>query len=915
MCEAAGAALMAGDGSTLAAQAPRDGRLAEAGLEAKVALGLTGILYENLPVGLAGTMIIAAVLAGAMVGHVPAGWLLVWLIAMLAVTFGRLMLWHLQAACVTEQQADPWQRRFETGAFASGVVWGAAPLLIFPIDSFAHQIFMGFVLASMAAGAVSTLGSHVRSFALYLIPGLVPYCGRLVFEGGGLQIGMAAVFAFGQIVLLLSAKRLQSVTVNALRLKFENAQLVEALKSALAAAEEASRAKSLFLAKMSHEIRTPMNGVLGMTELLAGTRLDSRQQSLLGTVARSARTLLVLINDILDFSKIEANRLVIVSKPLDPEALVEDAVEALALEARQKSIDLALSVAPEVPPQILADAARLHQICINLLSNAIKFTTSGGVAVRISVEAGPEDGARKLVLVVRDTGCGIPADIQKRLFTPFEQARSAGADFREVGGTGLGLAISRQLAELMGGSIDLQSAPGEGTVATVRLPLRLVGTPAQPAPSRTGTGPGRALVVAGESFLGARLVEQLVDLGYETEAVASEQEAVGLLEAAAGTARSFAAAICVEPAGIAPIAGLAARVPDVEAWPGLVVISVVPWGREEASNEQPGAMRRVAAPLTRRKLAAALSSAPVAPPAGLPMSVRAKAHSPGALSQSLAGRSVLVVEDNRVNIEVMLGFLEALCPTLRVTVAYDGHEALAEFHRRPFDLVLMDCQMPGMDGLAVARRIRQLEAETSAPRTPLVAVTANAFAENRVACLDAGFDDVLSKPYSLAELAGASARHLRIEPGLLTHAAAPAVLPPSEGAGAAAATTAAPIDLDALGHFRDAYPGLFASLIGTYLDYLPEQIAALVVAGRDLDRSRLSGIAHNLKSSSGNVGATRLAGLCRTLEGDAAEAEASALRTLVVDIGDEAERVTVELQRIRASYAQTSKPACAGQAA
>ncbi|MCX7379390.1 MAG: ATP-binding protein [Alphaproteobacteria bacterium] len=400
------------------------------------------------------------------------------------------------------------------------------------------------------------------------------------------------------------------------------------LSAARHAAQAATVAKSAFLATMSHEIRTPMNGVIGSVSLLAQTPLSAEQKRMVDTIDSCGTALLALIDDVLDISRIDSGRVELEDRPFDPRALANSAADILALRARDRGIDLQVQVAPEVPAMLHGDGARLRQVVVNLLSNAVKFTDQGGVALRLEV------AGEQLRLSVQDTGIGISLQAQANLFDDFTQADASIS--RRFGGTGLGLAISRRLVTAMGGTIGVDSSPGQGSLFHVMLPLR----PAAPPPA------------------------------------------------------------AVEPKLAAPVAPVAPAHP-----------------------------------------------APPLPPATAPL-------------------RVLVAEDTRVNQEVIRGLLEHRGH--HPTVVPDGEEAVLAAQQNRYDLVLMDMQMPRLDGLGATRAIRALPGPAS--RVRIVALTANSFAHDREACLAAGMDGFMAKPITLERLDAALAEAAALVPQTPAHA-------------------------------------------------------------------------------------------------------------------------------------------------
>ena len=524
------------------------------------------------------------------------------------------------------------------------------------------------------------------------------------------RIGLAIVMLSSMIVL----DRSRATTLASLRQA--NSKLERANESALAAAE----AKARFLATMSHEIRTPMNGVMGAAELLKRTSLDAKQGHYLDTLQHSGIHLLELINDVLDFSKLEAGKAQLEQRPFNPRDLVEDVLESLAPRAHAKALVLHARVAPEVPETIVGDAARLRQILTNLGANAVKFTSVGDVGITVGTVGHASAGHCRLRLAVRDTGIGLDVEQSTRLFQAFTQAD--GSTTRIYGGTGLGLAISNELARLMGGSIVIDSTPGEGASFSCELEFPVAAQDA-PAPPLEG----QVLVVDPFAATRESLAELLLAMGVQVQAAAQMPAALP-----AETTLLLSSRALITASNTAAFRA---------ALEFHRVVLVLPCDAEFSTYAQ--TTPHLFEPIRRACLRATLQALWHPTSTALP----------AATQDTLAGpvaRHVLLVEDNPVNLEVAAAMLEqAGC---EVDIARDGREAIERWMRGHHELVLMDCQMPVLDGLAATRGIRAAEAASGRDRCRIVALTANAFPDDRARCLEAGMDDFLSKPFTFAQL-------------------------------------------------------------------------------------------------------------------------------------------------------------------
>jgi CheY-like chemotaxis protein/nitrogen-specific signal transduction histidine kinase len=524
-------------------------------------------------------------------------------------------------------------------------------------------------------------------------------------------------------------------------LQVRYARSQERLTTAMVASQEASLAKSQFLANMSHEIRTPMNGILGMTELALSTHLSEEQRDFLLTVKSSADHLLIIINEVLDYSKMEAGKTVLQSASFDLPGVVNEALKSLAFLAQQKGLELTLRIAAEVPAGLIGDKVRLAQVLINVLGNAIKFTEHGEVCVEVALQA-ISYGDAEISFSVRDTGIGIPLDKQEGVFHAFQQADSSGS--RLYGGTGLGLAVCRSLVALMGGSIGLESTPGQGT--TVRFSAHFSLPPGwQPSGHSADNNElqGVKTLIVDDNATSRNILYELTSL-WNMKPHACDGGGAGMeeLARAASVGDRYQLILLDEHMpGLDGFAMFTEMQPDPQRPPAVIMMLTA---RDRvvgaARCRQLGISTYVVKPILAAELLEGIRDA-----LGLNAVTSESALPARALAVSARSLRILLADDNLVNQKVATTMLGKMGH--RITLAKNGLEALEHWRHNQFDLILMDVQMPEMNGLQATMQIRR-EEDALGGHLPIIAMTASAMNEDRERCAAAGMDDFVSKPVS-----------------------------------------------------------------------------------------------------------------------------------------------------------------------
>jgi two-component system sensor histidine kinase/response regulator len=723
------------------------------------------------------------------------------------------------------------------------LTWGVGGAVLLPLVPFSTGALILVVLAGIIASGLTTLAADPLSVRGFIAGITLPVFVSLAFSDYAPQhVGAAAIVGLFTIVMVVVARRAHMTLVDHLHVTARLAVSEEAAKRAEAVmrdardmAERTARARSAFLANMSHEIRTPMNAVLGFVELILDTELSTEQRRALELVRSSSEALLMILNDILDYSKIEAEHLELETIPFDLAKVVHATASLLAVRAREKHLELLADVAPEVPRTVRGDPTRLRQVLTNLIGNAIKFTEQGEVVVTVQA-TGATDGRAGLRFSVRDTGIGIAPEHVQTVFKEFAQADSSMT--RRYGGTGLGLAISQRLVRLMGGELQVASEVGRGSDFSFTLTLPVDETPVARAAGPAPLG-GRRMLIVDDNQTNRRILrEMLAAEGVKVDEASTATDGLAALR----RARYDLAVLDVQMPDMDGFQLAAAVRADAKlARTNLLMLTSAGQRGDGERCRELGIRGYLTKPLSRADLLEALGTV-LAGPAEQDVVTR---HT---IAESRRALRILLAEDNPVNQQVAVAML--VKRGHEVHVAGNGREAVQSAADREYDVILMDVQMPEMDGFEATQAIR---ATAKGKDLPIIALTAHALSGERDRCLAKGMTDYLAKPFKAHELFA-----------MVEREGEPSAAPTETGR----AAEKPPVDLEGFRNMlREAgAEAALYSILDTFLRQAPDRLATLAAASASGNDAEITSAAHVFRGAAATIGAAELAGLLAHVE-------------------------------------------------
>ncbi|MES2354064.1 MAG: EAL domain-containing protein [Pseudomonadota bacterium] len=658
------------------------------------------------------------------------------------------------------------------------------------------------------------------------------------------------------------------------------------LRTARDEAIESARAKGEFATTVSHEIRTPMNGVLGTLEILRGMSLSSKQQEYVDLAHSSAEALLALINNILDFSKMEANKLELENVPFDLREIIEQVMALMANETAHKQVALGYVIAPNVPLALCGDPTRLRQLIMNLVGNAIKFTEKGEVAGRISIAEEETNGTVSLTVRISDTGIGVSPDAHARIFESFSQVDSSTT--RKYGGSGLGLSICKQIVEALKGKIGLDSVPGKGSTFWFTIPITVQSTYTPELRQHRDMQGKRALLFAQSPIVLDFLTQSLSSWGVSCTSVNDGEQALYFLHNAKKRGEPYAIVITDKDQAGTDVVGFAEQFradhPDSDTH--LLLLTSYVKAHEEALAQQPDADAYINKPLRYGPLLkAVLELLKASPNTATPVR-----HVRDLQAGRSSGRRILVAEDNRTNQIVATGLLGQLGYV--TVIVSNGQEAVEECQKNSYDAILMDCNMPEMDGYQACASIRELENSTG-KHIPIIAMTANPKQGEAEKCSAVGMDGHVAKPLTLELVGQALDQCWAKVNGLVgkTPSAAPTIDAQNDA-----------VDTKVSLQLRKALGASWPVMINAFLEDTPVYLDQLRTAVAETDFEAIRSVAHTIAGSSSNLGATKLASLSAKLEDAGRERKYESLTELLYSSIEEYSRVVLALQGETAIY-------------